>query len=98
MGIFFEGQGFFLGGGVGSAFLVQTKDLGDRGRSEEKKRYAVNSKQKSTKNLFLVDSFLTCGLAGSFRRNLLLSTNDLEDMASRKGRWGMLFRGVGINF
>jgi hypothetical protein len=46
--------------GTGSAFLVSTKDLGDRGRSEEKRCYAVNSKQKSTKNLFLVGFFLMC--------------------------------------
>ncbi len=60
MGIFFQGQGFFLGGGMGSAFLAQTKDLGDEGRSEEKRRCAVNSKTKLTKNSFLVGSFLTC--------------------------------------
>ncbi len=60
MGIFFEGQGFFLEGGMGNAFLVQTKDLGDGGRSEEKRRYAVNSKQKTTKHSFLIGSFLTC--------------------------------------
>jgi hypothetical protein len=59
VGIFVEGQGF-LGVGTGSAFLVKTKDLGDGGRSEEKRRCAVNSKQKLTKNLFLVGSFLTC--------------------------------------
>ncbi len=59
MGIFVEGQGFW-GGEMGSAFLVKTKDLGDWGRSEEKRCYAVNSKQKLTKNLFLVGSFLTC--------------------------------------
>jgi hypothetical protein len=42
-------------------FLVcTTKDMGDCGSSEEKRLYAVNSKQKSTKNLFLVGSFLTC--------------------------------------
>ncbi len=57
MGIFVEGQGFW-GGGTGSAFLVNTKDLGDWGRSEETRRYAVNLKQKSTKNLFLAGSFL----------------------------------------
>ena len=45
-GDFFLGTGIFFGGGTGSAFLVQTKDLGDGGRSEEKRRYAVNSKQK----------------------------------------------------
>ncbi len=50
----------FWGGGAGSAFLVKTKDLGDGGRSEEKRHYAVNSKQKSTKNTFLVGSVLTC--------------------------------------
>ncbi len=59
MGIFVEGQGYF-GEGTGSAFLVKTKDLGDWGRLEEKRHYAVNSKQKSTKNSFLVHSFLTC--------------------------------------
>jgi hypothetical protein len=60
VGIFIEGQGFFFEGGMESAFLVQTKDLGDGGRSEEKRRYAVNSKQKLTKNSLLVGSFLTC--------------------------------------
>ncbi len=59
-GDFFRVRDFFVGGGIGSAFLVQTKDLGDRGRSEEKRRYAVNSKQKSTKNSLLVGSLLTC--------------------------------------
>jgi hypothetical protein len=45
--------------GSANPFLVYTtKDLGDGGRSEEKRRYAVNSKQKSTKNLFLAGSFL----------------------------------------
>ncbi len=85
-GEFFYEQGFFSGGGTGSAFLVQTKDLGDGGRSEEKRCYAVNPKQKSTKNLFLVGSFLTCCLAGPFCQNLPLSTNDLESVACRKGR------------
>ncbi len=52
-----------------SVFSVYTtKDLGDRGWSEEKRCYAVNSKQKSTKNSFLVGSFLTCWLAGPFCR------------------------------
>ncbi len=61
-------------------FLVwTTKDLGDGGRSEKKRRYAVNSKQKLTKNLYLAGSFLTCWLAGPFCQNLLLSTNDFED-------------------
>ncbi len=60
-GEFFLGTGiFFWGGGVGSTFFVQTKDLGDGGRSEEKRCYAVNSKQKLAKKLFLVGSFLTC--------------------------------------
>ncbi len=59
MGIFLRDRDF-LGGGTGSAFLVQTKDLGDGGRSEEKMRYAVNSKEKLTTNLFLVGSFLMC--------------------------------------
>jgi hypothetical protein len=58
-GIFFEGQGFW-GEGTGSAFLVQTNDLGDGGRSEEKRRCAVNSKQKLITNSFLVGYFLTC--------------------------------------
>ncbi len=39
--------------------LYTTKNLGDRGRSEEQWHYAVNSKQKSSENLFLVNSFLT---------------------------------------
>jgi hypothetical protein len=43
VGIFLRDRDFF-GGGTGSAFLDQTKDLGDGGRSEEKRRYAVNSK------------------------------------------------------
>jgi hypothetical protein len=34
--------------------------LGGRGRSEKKGFHAVNSKQKLTKNLFLVGIFLTC--------------------------------------
>ncbi len=72
----------------GNTFLVYTtKDLGDGGRSEKKRRYNVNSKWKSTKNSFLAGSFLTCWLAGPFCRNLLLSTNDLEDVACWKGRW-----------
>ncbi len=51
--LFFGTGTFFLGGGgTGSAFLVQTKYLGDGGRSDEKRCYAVNSKQKSTKNSF----------------------------------------------
>jgi hypothetical protein len=87
-----------LGGGAGRAFLVETKDLGDWGRSEEKRRYAVISKKKSTKNSVLVGSFLTCCLAGPFCQNLLLLTNDLKDVANRKGRWGILFQGVGICF
>ncbi len=60
-------------------FLLLTKDLGGRGRSEEKGFHAVSSKQKSTKNLFLVGSFLMCWLAGHFCWNLLLSTKDLDD-------------------
>jgi hypothetical protein len=39
--------------------------LGDWGRSEEKRHFAVSSKQKSTKNLFLVGSILRCWLAHS---------------------------------
>ncbi len=47
--------------GSGNPFLLYTtKDLGDRGRSEEKRSYAVNSKLKLTNNLFLVGSFLKC--------------------------------------
>ncbi len=85
--------------GEGNAFLVwSTEDMGDGGWSEEKRRYAVNSKQKLTKNLFLVDFSLTCWLAGSFCQNLLLPTNNLENVASRKGRWGILFREGGILF
>jgi hypothetical protein len=76
-----------------------TKEMEDGGRSEEKRDYAINSKQKSTKNLFLVGSFLTCWLAGLFCQNLPLSTNDLEDggEASRKGEWDF-FWGTGIFF
>jgi hypothetical protein len=37
--------------------MYTTKDLGDGGWSDEKRHYAVNSKQKLTKNLFLVGSF-----------------------------------------
>ncbi len=45
--------------GSGNPFLVYaTKDLVDGGRSKEKRHYAVNSNQKSTKNKFLVGSFL----------------------------------------
>ncbi len=45
--------------GNGNPFLLYTtKNLGDRGRSEEQRHYAVNSKQKLTENLFLVSSFL----------------------------------------
>jgi hypothetical protein len=43
-----------------AVFIIYNKKLGDRGRSEEKRRYAVNSKQKLTKNSFLVGSFLMC--------------------------------------
>ena len=47
--------------GSENPFLVYTnKDLGDGGRSEEKRRHAVNSKQKLTKNTFLAGSFLMC--------------------------------------
>ncbi len=71
--------------------------MGDQGRSEEKRRCAVNSKQKLTENMFLAGSFLTCWLAGPFCRNLPLSTNDLEDggKASRKGE-GFFFEGQGF--
>jgi hypothetical protein len=41
-------------------FVEVTKDMKDGGRSEEKRCYAVNSKQKMIKNPFLVGSFLTC--------------------------------------
>ncbi len=68
--------------GSGILFLVHTtKDLGNGGRSEEKRHYAVNLKQKSTINLSLASSFLTCKLGGPFCQNLLLSFNDLEDVA-----------------
>ncbi len=55
-------------------------------------------KAKSTKNLCLVGSFLTCWLAGPFCCNLSLSTNYLEDggEASRKGKWGFCFWGQGF--
>ncbi len=51
--------------------LLSTKDFGGRGRPQEKGFHAVNSKQKLTKNLFLVGSFLMCWLAGPFCQNLL---------------------------
>ena len=47
-------------GSVNPFLVYTTKDLGDGGRSEEKRGYAVNSKQNSTKNLFLAGSFLPC--------------------------------------
>ncbi len=74
----FCGTGTFWEG-TGSSFLVQTKGLGDGGRSEEKRRCAVNLKQKLTTNLFLVGSFLTCWLAGHSAKISPYSTNDLED-------------------
>jgi hypothetical protein len=40
--------------------VLSTKDLGGRGRSEEKGFHAVNSKQKLSKNLVLVGCFLMC--------------------------------------
>jgi hypothetical protein len=51
--------------------ILPTKNLGDGGRSEEKRHCAVNSKKKLNKNSFLVVSFLTCWLAGPFCRNHL---------------------------
>ncbi len=96
-GFFLRDRDFFWGGD-GECFPCINQRFGGWGRSEEKRRYAVNSKQKSTKNLFLVGSFLTCWLAGPFCQNLLLSTNDLEDVACWKGRWRILFRGGGILF
>jgi hypothetical protein len=63
------------------------------GRSEERRRYAVNSKQKLTKNSCLVGSFLTCGLASSFCQNLLLRTNEVEDGGILFWDWGIFFRG-----
>jgi hypothetical protein len=63
------------------------------GRSEEKRHYAVNSKQKLTKNSCLVGSFLMCGLAGSFYQNLLLRTNEVEDGGILFWDWGFFFRG-----
>ncbi len=59
------------------------------GRSEEKRCYAVDSKQKSTKNLCLVCSFLTCWRLRPFCQNLLLTTNEVED-------GGILFWDLGI--
>ncbi len=88
----------FLGVGDLNFFPCINQRFWGWGRSEEKRRCAVNSNQKSTKNLFLAGFFLTCQLAGPFCWNLLLSTNDLKDVANRKGRWGMLFWGVGIRF
>jgi hypothetical protein len=55
------GEYCFGEGEWGILFLVwTTKDMENWGRSEEKRSYAVNSKQKSTKNSFLVGSSLTC--------------------------------------
>jgi hypothetical protein len=51
----------------------------DGGRLEKKRHCAVNSKQKSTKNLFLVNSFLILPKSTPINQCL-------EDMASRKGR------------
>ncbi len=45
-----------VSGSVNPFSVYTTKDLDDGGRSEEKRRYAVNSKQKLTKNLFLAGS------------------------------------------
>ncbi len=47
-------------GSVNLFLVYETKDSGNGGKSEEKRRYAVNSKQKLTKNLFLAGSFLAC--------------------------------------
>jgi hypothetical protein len=58
---------------------LSTKDLEVMGRSEEKGFHAVKSKQKLTKNPFLVGSFLKCCLAGPFCQNLFLSIKDLDD-------------------
>jgi hypothetical protein len=60
-------------------FSFINQRFGRLGRSEEKGFHAVNSKQKSFKNLFLVGSFLMRWLAGHFYQNLLLSTKDLDD-------------------
>ncbi len=54
----------WLVGMVGGEYCLEEGEyffsmMEDGGRSEEKRRYAVNSKRKSTKNLFLVGSFLT---------------------------------------
>ncbi len=79
---------------LGNTFLVwTTKDMEEGGRSEEKWCYAVNSKQKSTKNTCLIGSFLTCGLSGSFCRNLLLRTNEMEDGEILFWDWIIFFRG-----
>ncbi len=75
-----------------SIFSVYNQRFGGWGQ-EEKRRYAVNSKQDLTKNLFLVGSFLTCWLAGPFCWYLLLSTNNFEPVACRKYWWGILFFG-----
>ncbi len=45
-------MGNIVSGSVNLFLVYTTKDLGDGGRSEEKRHYAVNSKQKSIKNLF----------------------------------------------
>ncbi len=62
--------------------------------------HAVISKRKATNILFLVGSFLMCWPACPFCRNLLLSTNDLEDggRTSKNCKWGILFGGQGIFF
>jgi hypothetical protein len=65
----------------------------EEGRSEEMSHYAVNSKQKWTKNSSLIGSFMTCGLAGSFCQNLLLRTNEVEDGGILFWDWRIFFRG-----
>jgi hypothetical protein len=62
----------------------------------QRRRGAMLSIQ--SKNQLKTGSFLMCWLAGPFCQNLLFSTNDLEDVANRKGRWGILFWGGGILF
>ncbi len=66
-------------------FSVNNQRYGRWGRSEEKRRYAVDSNQKLTKNWFLVCSFLTFWLAGPFCQNFVFSTILLEDGFSLNG-------------
>jgi hypothetical protein len=74
-------------------FSVNNQRYGRGGRSEEKRCYADNSNRKLTKNSCLIASFLTYGLAGSFCQNLLLRTNEVEDLEILFWDWTIFFRG-----